>query len=326
MEAVYRLVRPARQEKEGEDLALRGLKVLMGGPERADGTARGGAEERERIERFLKYARSTGLETRGQVLAFEKTAEGRERVGGMCLWVPARGRSAMLFAPPLSEFPEAAGATQAAIAGALEDARAAGIGIAQAILEPADAAGKTVFAAAGMVRLATLAYMERKPPGSAPAAAEMELPPEYRVEGYREETHGMFREAIERSYEGTLDCPMLAGMRDMEDTIEGHKGVGVFDPGLWSVVLSGERAAGCLLLSEIPQRNGLELVYLGLAPEARGKGIGKRLVKRALAAAVRRHFDVATLAVDAANVAAVRLYKRCGYSKVAERAAMVARL
>ncbi len=326
MEAVYRVERPERLKPEGEDLALRGLRVLMGGPEREDGTARGGADEEERIERFLAYAQSAGLETRRQVLAFEKNAEGREYVAGMCLWVPAKGKSAMLFAPPLSEYPESAGATQAAIATALKDAQAAGIGIVQAILEPSDAAGKTVFAAAGLSRLATLAYMERKPPGSPPDAEEMELAPEFRVDGYRAETHGLFREAIERSYEGTLDCPFLAGMRDIEDAIEGHKGVGVFDPALWSVVLLGDKAVGCLLLAEIPARNGLELVYLGLAPEARGKGIARRLMKRVLAVASRRHFDVATLAVDAGNIPAVRLYKRCGYAKVAERVAMVARL
>jgi len=326
MKAVYRLERPAQEPSEGKDLALRGLRVLMGGPEREDGSARGGAEEAERIERFLAYAKSAQLETRRQVLAFEKSDDGRERVAGMCLWVPARGKSAMLFAPPLSEYPESADATQAAIVAALADARQAGLGIVQAILEPSDAAGKTIFAAAGLARLATLAYMERKPPGSVPDAAEMELPAEYRVEHYRPATHGLFREAIERSYEGTLDCPLLAGMRDIEDAIEGHKGVGIFDAAMWSVVLAGEKVAGCLLLAEIPQRNGLELVYLGLAPEARGKGLGRILMKRLLAVATRRHFDVATLAVDAGNVSAVRLYRRCGYAKVAERVAMVARL
>ena len=50
------------------------------------------------------------------------------------------------------------------------------------------------------------------------------------------------------------------------------------------------------------------------------------LMQRVLAIASRRHFEVATLAVDAANVPAVRLYRRAGYVSVAQRVAMVKRL
>ena len=32
------------------------------------------------------------------------------------------------------------------------------------------------------------------------------------------------------SYQETLDCPAMSGMRAVEDVIEGHKSVGVFDP------------------------------------------------------------------------------------------------
>lgn len=329
MKPSYRLVRPAPEPDAGaaEDLALRGLRVLMGGPE-VPGQPRTppSPEESERLERFLAYAQSAHLQTRRQVLAFQQDDAGTDFIAGMCLWVPARGRSAMLFAPPLSEFPQSASATQAAITAALIDARREDIRIVQAILEPADAAGKTVFAAAGLARLATLAYMERRPPGSPPIAAELELPPEFSLASYEPSTHALFRAAIEKSYEGTLDCPMLAGLRDIDDAIEGHKGVGLFEPALWHVLLLAGKPVGCLLLAEIPPRNALELVYLGLAPEARGRGLGRVLMKRVLAIAARRHFDLATLAVDAANVPAVRLYRRAGYTRVAQRVAMVKQL
>jgi ribosomal protein S18 acetylase RimI-like enzyme len=91
------------------------------------------------------------------------------------------------------------------------------------------------------------------------------------------------------------------------------------------VKLHGQ-VAGCLLLSEIPARHGLELVYLGIAPFARGRGLGRGLMQRVLAIASRRHFEVTTLAVDAANTPAVRLYRRCGYTSVAQRIALVKRL
>ena len=86
-------------------------------------------------------------------------------------------------------------------------------------------------------------------------------------------THAQFVQAIARSYEQTLDCPALSGARDIQDVVEGHKSVGIFDPQLWSVLLRGDEPLGCLLLAEIPARNGIELVYLGLAPAARGRGL-----------------------------------------------------
>ena len=245
------------------------------------------------------------------------------RIIGMCLWVPSPGHTAMLFGPGQSEFPESSSATATAVAAALDDAKAAGVVLVQAMLEPADAAGKTVFAQAGLVQLATLTYMERKPPFHPPA---FELPAGVTLEAYSAGTHDLFRQAIAESYQETLDCPSLSGMRDVEDVIAGHKAVGPFDPQLWSVVIREGEAQGCLLLAEIPARRGLELVYLGLAPKSRGQGLGRILMQRVLGIASRRHFEVATLAVDAANTPAARLYRRCGYVSVAQRVAMVKRL
>jgi ribosomal protein S18 acetylase RimI-like enzyme len=242
---------------------------------------------------------------------------------GMCLWVPAPGKTAMLFGPSLSEFPESAAATQAAIGGALEDARAQGIVLVQAMMEPADGAGKTVFSAAGLMQLATLTYMERRPPMQVPQANTYELPSDLRLLPYEAATHPLFRQAIGASYQETLDCPAMSGLREIDDVIEGHKSVGLFDPQLWGVLVRWGKPVGCLLLAEIPARRGLELVYLGLAPEVRGQGLGRILMQRVMAIASRRHFEVATLAVDAANVPAVRLYRRCGYTSVAQRVAMI---
>lgn len=331
----YRLVRPDAA------LAHRGLRVLVGGPEAGAGVPlHGGAGEvQDRVNGFLEYARSIHLDILNQVLAFEAASGPRGSAGGggtaaagrivgMCLWVPSPGKTAMLFAPSLSEFPEAAAATEVAIRGALEDARQAGIVLVQAMMEPGDGAGKTVFAAAGLAQLATLTYMERRPPVQPPA---FDLPPDLQLVSYEAGTHGLFRQAIAASYEQTLDCPAMSGMREIEDVIEGHKAVGIFEPQLWGVLLrggiggGGGKAVGCLLLAEIPARRALELVYLGLSPEARGQGLGRLLMSRVLAIASRRHFEVATLAVDAANGPAARLYRRCGYTSVAQRVAMIKR-
>jgi GNAT superfamily N-acetyltransferase len=317
----YTLVRPTDRAA-----ATRGLRVLMGGPEAAPFLPARGRESdiAARLDGFLTYADAIGLDICRQILAMEIGPAGAPaRVAGMCLWVPAPGRTAMLFGPSQSEHPETASATAAAVAAALEDARAHGVLLVQALLEPADAAGKTVFAAAGLTHLATLTYMERKPPLQPP---EFSLPHDVQLEPYCAATHALFCDAILASYEHTLDCPALSGIRSIEDIIAGHKAVGPFDPQLWCVIRVNGTPAGCLLLAEVPARRALELVYLGLSPAMRGRGLGRLMMRRVLAIAARRHFDVATLAVDANNVPAVRLYRRAGYASVGQRVALIKRL
>jgi len=316
----FQLVRP--QETQ---LALRGIRVLVGGPEAAPGSSAAASDHEvsEKVSNFLTYAKTIHLDARRQVLALHQPPVGPALIAATCLWVPAPGKSAMLFAPALSEFPDSAPAAQLAIVAAMDDARNDGILLVQAMMEPNDAAGKTTFAAAGLTQLATLTYMERRPPIHPPT---FELPADLTLLPYQATTHALFRDAISRSYTQTLDCPALSGLRDIEDVIEGHKAVGTFDPQLWAVLTRGDETLGCLLLAEIPARQALELVYLGLTPEARGRGLGRLLMQRVLAISARRHFSLATLAVDAANLPALRLYRRCGYTSVAQRVAMIKRI
>src|SRR4051812_34480411 len=106
-------------------LAMRGLRVLVGGPETAPGVPQsaagiGGrissatlAEIQEKVDGFLAYAQTIRLDITRQVLALDpasRTDTGGEGAGAardpagtpiaaMCLWVPSPGKTAMLFAP-----------------------------------------------------------------------------------------------------------------------------------------------------------------------------------------------------------------------------------
>jgi len=324
MDSPFQLIRPHHDPS----LVDRGLRVLVGGPEQAPGIPTSGNPDEitEKLDGFITYAQSIHLDTRRQVLALRSCPSGEQVIAGMCLWVPAPGRTATLFTPELTAFPQAATATQESIIASLTDARQADVVLVQALMDPTDTTGNMVFSAAGLTPLATLTYMERRPPTFLLTPPEFNLPSDLSLFPYETATHQLFRDTIIRSYEGTLDCPALSGMRDIEDVIAGHKAVGPFDPQLWGVLQRAGKPLGCLLLAEIPARQGLELVYLGLTPEARGQGLGRLLMQRVLAIASRRHFAVATLAVDATNVPALRLYRRCGYSSVAQRMALVKRL
>ena len=58
---------------------------------------------------------------------------------------------------------------------------------------------------------------------------------------------------IERTYEGTLDCTALNGVRDMEDVINGYQATGVFRPENWLFVRGEGEDVGVLLLADHPQ-------------------------------------------------------------------------
>lgn len=302
------LRRPASPED-----ARRGIECLVSGPEHPGRDVAIGS-----VDNFLTYARDARLDSLRQVQALSDAGQ----MAAMCLWVPAPGRTALLFAPTVRDAASAA-ATSSCVIAALADAREAGVQLVQVMLDPADTAGQAAFADAGLWNLATLQYMERRPPMLVPTVT---LPPGIRLEAYSAGTHELFKHTIQESYVDTLDCPALSGLRDMEDVITGHKAVGPFDPQLWSLVLDYERPVGVLLLADIPARNALELAYLGIIPSARGKGLGRALMNRILSIAARRSFATASLAVDINNAPAAKLYRRCGYTRIAERVAMIKKL
>ena len=62
-------------------------------------------------------------------------------------------------------------------------------------------------------------------------------------------------------------------------------------------------------------------MYLGVVPAARGKGIGRTLLGRAICDTAAMGLARVGLAVDVANAPAVRLYESEGFREVRRRAA-----
>jgi len=135
--------------------------------------------------------------------------------------------------------------------------------------------------------------------------------------------HDDFVRALDASYEQTRDCPKLRGLRATEDVIAGHKAAGRFEPDLWTLLRLDGEPAGVQLLAPVDEQGCVELVYLGLAPAARGRGLATLLIHQAYAACVGVGLPLLTLAVDRANDPAVRLYRGQGFYRVARRQALV---
>ena len=228
-----------------------------------------------------------------------------------------------------------------------KDVRARAV-LAQSLLEQREVDAGEALVLAGFQRLGELAYMRRPLSKSGPGraleqAGDPTWPDSLRVRSVEEllcEGHSQTQvdawlgEALDRSYMDTQDCPELCGMRAMPDVLESHKSVGVFDPSLWWIVFDrANRAMACLLLTVCPEMDSVELVYLGLAPEVRGHGLGSMLLSFGL----RRLYDGSlratagadqlriagtggmTCAVDSRNASAVKLYRRAGFERFGVR-------
>jgi ribosomal protein S18 acetylase RimI-like enzyme len=118
---------------------------------------------------------------------------------------------------------------------------------------------------------------------------------------------------IERTYDGTLDCTALDGVRNIEDVINGYENTGVFRSENWLIVLGDGKDVGVLLLADHPKAGHFELMYMGLVPEARGRGWGRQIAEHAQRMVRRAGAARIVAAVDAANTPALRMYQMAGF-------------
>lgn len=258
-------------------------------------------------------------------------------IGEVAQVVPSSGRTAGVYLAPVGAGRASRGAQRqrVAVIRAACDAIARGeygeTVLAQGLLEPAEVEAAGAYLDAGFEKLAELAYLrrdisrfaryERPDWGGASAGAGIRVT---RMSELPWDTgQAMLVRAMESSYAGTLDCPALCGMRSVEDVLASHKSVGAFDPSLWWLVTAGGQPAGCMLLSRFPAHDTVELVYLGLGPALRGKGLAAGLLDLALAELQALGEKSLACAVDLNNAPAMTLYKRSRFKEFARRTALI---
>ena len=129
---------------------------------------------------------------------------------------------------------------------------------------------------------------DRHAPGG-PGRATFSDDPRVRWRHYGQFDEDELAATLRRTYVASLDCPILAGLREIESVIVGHKASGVFEPAWWQLADFDGQAAGCALVNRSERGRQAELVYLGVAESFRRKGIGGTLLRRAIALAGRRN-------------------------------------
>jgi ribosomal protein S18 acetylase RimI-like enzyme len=274
-----------------------------------------GRASQEQLQTFLAMAAQRGMDLNDVWIA----AQG-EHVRWAMLPVVSPGRTMLLLSPPSLPRDLPLEMVSAVVHAACESHRNRGVHLAQLLIDPAEMPLRLAYMQTRFTYLAELVYLQRevkKFPSIPP------LPPAVELINYSAQTNDLFARTIARSYEQSLDCPGLSGLREMEDVVIGHKGAGDFDPSLWFLLTEHHEPRGVLLLAIATHADALELVYLGLTPEARGKGFGELLMKLALLSVVRHNRSELTLAVDARNAPATKLYFRHGMKRMGSRAALI---
>jgi mycothiol synthase len=128
-----------------------------------------------------------------------------------------------------------------------------------------------------------------------------------------------FRRTLARTYEGTLDCPEINGVREIEDVLEGHRAQGSFDAERWWLARADDEPVGVLLMTEMPESGEWELAYMGVTPDARRRGYGREMLLHALCAARAADAPAVTLSVDVRNRPAWDLYRSLGFDAYDQR-------
>jgi ribosomal protein S18 acetylase RimI-like enzyme len=254
-----------------------------------------------------------------------------------CLAVLGAGRTAMTFlsepgpegdADPRSAAVERASCLDAACRELAHHSGKVGTGVmmAQGLPDPGESWSIEAYKRAGFTHVGDLSYLRRAISGF-PTTPEPTWPAGIRVVPFHkcfgDDGRERLAELLARTYEGTLDCPELCGLRDPIDVADSHMATGVFDPSLWLIVLNHDKAEGCVLLSRNPELRGVELVYFGFAPALRGKGMALPLLQYAVGRTRAQSVLELTCAVDDRNEPAKKLYERAGMRRYSGRVAFV---
>ncbi|EMI40424.1 nourseothricin acetyltransferase [Rhodopirellula sp. SWK7] len=145
----------------------------------------------------------------------------------------------------------------------------------------------------------------------------------------------IFEKLVKQTYIDSLDCPPLERFRTVGDIISGYQTATAYSPDQWYIIhekSTGDSAAhhqdarpgvGCLILAQHPGPSPLddgpenpaavvELVYMGIAPEYRGRGYGQQIMQRITEICQRLSAERLILAVDRDNHPAIAAYRAIG--------------
>ena len=264
-----------------------------------------------RGDHFLRYLAAQDLEINWKLGILTQG-----RLMGSVLGIISPGKVAMILTSPCTPETALSDAVTQALELLEQRARHAGLAILQSLIPRDCAARAQVLSKAGYAFLADMRYLVLEVPRSLPPQPQHA---DVVVEDYRSVDETAFRNTLGRTYQGSLDCPGLNGLRTMEEIVLSHRHTGIHDPRLWLIAKVGDDPVGVALLTHVPLQSAMEIVYVGVVPEARGRSYGSYLVRLAIENAVRTSSAHLMLAVDHRNHYARKIYSSFGFRETDRR-------
>jgi ribosomal protein S18 acetylase RimI-like enzyme len=227
----------------------------------------------------------------------------------VCLIVP--GASALVWPPQSVADSWQHRREDALLTHAFPWLRQRGVKLAQALLSPDEVPLANSLKRNGFVHVTHLWYLRHE---QDVPISQLDLPSRLTFLPYSETDAILFRDVLERTYEGSLDCPEVTGVRTMDEVLTGHRAQGRFDPDRWWLAMERGRPVGVLLVAEMPETGNWEVAYVGVIPEARGRKFGREMMLKALFEARAESIPWVTLSVDGRNRPAWQLYRDLGFT------------
>jgi ribosomal protein S18 acetylase RimI-like enzyme len=309
----------SRPSRAGRGSPSDGLTVKVARPEEREAAlslllSQLAPDERSReVRRLLDSAAAGALSMDGLLVARRR---GRRVAAGFFALQP--GAVAFVW-PPAVEKPSDTEPARAILRETGRRLDAAGVCLGQCLLDPDSHRERLALDECGFPSVTELEFLYRnlneRPPEPMSPQRDWSIIP---FQPGRDEA--LFAELLERTTIETADCPELNGLRSGMECLEGHRAAGAFDPALWLSYRAGGAAVAVLLMTAHPDRHAWEIVYLGVVPEARGRGHGRAVVADALARARRAGQEGVFLAVDSRNTVARRIYEEAGFSPIGRQA------
>ena len=271
---------------------------------------RGAEPSPEQLTQFLDGAKVLGTDLSLQVVA--ATEDGR--IVGCAMYFPMPDRTASAT-PAFCAREFARSEVKIALLRSLrEKAAHDGLVMLQAFCDESDEDSPRLLTQSGFESLAKMLFMERR---VGERDRKVALDKHIRWLTYSAAHQDDFVNVVTKTYQGTLDCPKIAEIRDVNLTLESYRTRDGFDPSLWLLAETEHEWGGCLLLSGRADRRSCEVAYLGVLPTHRGKGLGRKMMEKGLfEVSLRATGCLLTLAVDEANFPAVELYRALGFVTV----------
>lgn len=186
------------------------------------------------------------------------------------------------------------------------------VSIGQSLLDPGQMNQRRLLSQNGFPHLTNLIFMRNPLTISDDSKAQNETSLQW-IKYDKHQNRQRFLELLELTHTASQDCPALNHIRTAEESLDSHRSSGDSNEKLWYLFHKEGIDLGVLLLSEHREDKVWEVVYMGVAPEQRGKGYGTAFIQHALLEARAHDQNGVILAVDHKNSYAIKIYEDMGF-------------